>query len=125
MSRYSAIVMDHFQAPRNRGRIVDSNAIIGLDGVPGRGRYFVVYLKLSGKIVEKALFECNGCGVTIATGSILTDMITNKSVSDCSELNVESLLTEMGGLPPDKRYCAEFAIFALRDAVRQALSRLG
>lgn len=119
MSRYSAIVMDHFQAPRNRGRIVDSNVIVGVDGVPGRGRYFVLYLKPSGSFIEKALFECNGCGVTIATGSILTEMITNKTFEECRKLSVESLLSEMGGLPSDKRYCADFAILALQDAVRQ------
>jgi NifU-like protein involved in Fe-S cluster formation len=96
---------------------------VGVDGTPGRGRYFIVYLRLTGQLIVDAYFECNGCGVTIATGSLLTEMIKHKSLAECQAMTVQALLQEMEGLPPDKGYCAQFAMAALKDAVRHGLSQ--
>lgn len=120
MSRFSATVMEHFQNPRNRGRLAEAS-LVGVEGSPGRGRYFIVYLRLVNELVEQASFECNGCGVTIATGSVLTEYLIKRSLAECRQLTVSALLSEMEGLPADKSYCAVFAIAALQDAVRQAL----
>ncbi len=119
MSRYSDIVLDHFSNPRNYGKIPDAD-YVGTAGVPGRGRFLVLYLKMSGDRIGQVGFVTHGCGATIASGSVLTELISDCSVDECRELSSATLLEELHGLPPDKVYCASFALAALRNALPDA-----
>ena len=118
MSRFSDTLMDHFQAPRNEGRL-DSADAIGVAGVPGQGRYIVIYLRIVQGHVASARFQCHGCGVTIACGSALTELIEGRTCQECWALTPDDLTKALDGLPPDKGDRAGFAIHALREALRQ------
>ncbi len=58
-----------------------------------------------------------GCGPTIASGSMLTEMIRGKSIAECRELTAENLIKALDGMPPDKLHCPALAIGALKDAL--------
>jgi NifU-like protein involved in Fe-S cluster formation len=64
-----------------------------------------------------AKYHTVGCGPTIASGSMLTEMIAGRSVAECRELTVENLIEALDGMPPDKLHCPALAIGALRDAL--------
>ena len=119
MSRYSEAVMDHFQSPRNWGRL-DRPDHVGVAGVPGQGRYLVLHLRLEGDVVTEARFQSHGCGATIACGSVLTELIVGRDVDAARGVTASTLLEALGGLPPDKGHCAEFAAAALRQALEGA-----
>ena len=72
--------MDHFESPRNSTRM-ESPDLVGLAGTPGRGQFLAIYLRVKDGVVDEASYQCNGCGVTIAVGSMLTEMIRNRPVA--------------------------------------------
>jgi nitrogen fixation NifU-like protein len=108
--------MEHFSEPRNFGRMEGAD-FVGVAGLPGQGRYLVIYMKLESRRIAEATFHCHGCGATIACGSMLTEMITGKVVDECRELTAGNLIAALGGLPPDKKHCAGFAVQALKNAL--------
>jgi nitrogen fixation NifU-like protein len=123
MSTYSDIVMDHFQSPRNEGTLELAD-LVGIAGVPGQGRFVVIYLKLAESIVCEARFQSQGCGATIASASMLTECIIGRSLDQCQSLTAEHLLEALEGLPSHKQSCAGFAIEALRNAIFSARTSL-
>jgi nitrogen fixation NifU-like protein len=118
MPRFSATLMDHFQAPRNQGRL-DAPDLIGVAGIPGQGRYLVLYLRLSGDRVSAVGFECHGCGVSIACGSALTELIEQRTLAECGKLSEADLVSALDGVPSDKADRVSFALAALRHALHQ------
>lgn len=90
----------------------------GIAGTPGQGRFIVLYLRvLHGRIAE-ASFECNGCGVTIACGSALTELVVGRTTAECRQITSADLFEALDGIPVDKVDRASFAIDALVEAIR-------
>lgn len=116
MARFSEIVMDHFLDPQNKGPLNGADRI-GTVGTPGMGPFFVLYLRHDGSAISHASFECNGCGATIACGSMLTTMLKGKSIEQCMQLSEGELELALDGLPSDKRHCVVMAIQALQNAL--------
>jgi nitrogen fixation NifU-like protein len=112
--------MDHFQSPRNRGHLDDPD-IVGVAGVPGRGRFLVLYLKLEGGRISVVRFQCHGCGVTIACGSALSELIQGQSLEACQSICEADIVNALDGVPPNRGDCPAFAISALRETLRQTL----
>jgi nitrogen fixation protein NifU and related proteins len=123
MGSYSEVLMDHFNNPRNEGSMQAPDRI-GLVGTPGNGAFMVLCLRLREGRVAEARFQTYGCGASIAAGSLLTEMITDRSVAECLSLTVEQLIDELGGVPPHKLHAPALAIGALRIAL-QAPAREG
>lgn len=117
MFRFSETLMDHFQDPRHQGRLERPDAV-GQAGVPNTGRSLAFYLQIDRGVVTEAWFEGRGCGVTIACGSIVTELTENRSTDDCARLTAEDVASALDGLPADKFDRAVLAIVALRDALR-------
>ena len=118
MARFSAMLMDHFQEPRNQ-RPLSSADVVGTSGVPGQGRFLSLYLRLSEGRVALATFECHGCGVTIACGSILTELVEGRTLEECAALTAKDLIAALDGIPADKQDRAGFALIALQTALSQ------
>jgi nitrogen fixation protein NifU and related proteins len=121
MGKYSDMLMDHFTAPRNSGRL-ESPDVTGHAGTPGRGPFLILYLRIAGNDVVAAKFHTFGCGPTIACGSVLTELIIGKSLANCAELTADTLIEMLDGVPADKRHCPALAIAALRDALKSYAS---
>jgi len=114
--------MYHFQHPRNQGKL-DHPDLIGVAGAPGCGRFVILQLARSETRdrVIAARFQGDGCGSTIAIASVLTELVTGRTVAECRELTVSKLLLALDGLPPDKEDCADFVLISLRQAIDQIL----
>jgi nitrogen fixation NifU-like protein len=97
---------------------MDAPNVVGIAGVPGQGRYLIVYLRLAAGRISQATFEAHGCGVTIACGSVLTGIVSECTPEECADLAPEHLIDALDGIPSDKRDCAGFALHALRDALK-------
>ena len=118
MRGYSASLMDHFEAPRNSGRMPDPDAVGRADS-GGRAPYITLYLKLSEQTVEHASFQSFGCGAAIAAGSVLTELIIGRTLQQCGQLRGEDVAEALGGFPPGKKFCGTLAIRALQHALEQ------
>jgi nitrogen fixation NifU-like protein len=60
----------------------------------------------------------DGCGATIACGSMLTSMIKGKSLDEAEAITEDDLIAALGGLPEENLHCAHLAIITLRDALK-------
>jgi len=116
MAKYSEILTEHVMSPRNSGVLEDPD-LTGHAGTPGRGAFMVLFLKLEGDRIAAAKYQTYGCGPTIASGSMLTEMIIGRTIAGCRQLTVEDLIQALDGVPPDKLHCPALAIGALRGAV--------
>jgi nitrogen fixation NifU-like protein len=117
MGQYSDTLMDHFTAPRNSGPLPAPDAT-GHAGTPGRGPFLILYLRIEDARIAAARFQTYGCGPTIACGSMLTELITGRTVAHCLQLTAETLIEALDGVPPEKHHSPALAIAALRDALK-------
>ena len=116
MGKYSETLTEHVMSPKNGGAIENPD-LTGHAGAPGRWAFMILYLRIADERITAAKYHTIGCGPTIASGSMLTQMIRGKSIAECRELTVANLIEALDGVPPDKLHCPALAIGALRDAL--------
>ena len=116
MARYSDVLLDHARDPRNAGEMQQPSAT-GRSSLKGSAPRTVLFLKLQDDVVQDARFQTFGCGVMVAACSVLTEMVKSKSIADCRRLRPVDLVAALQGMPQDKRFCADLALAALRDAL--------
>ena len=124
MSRFSETLTEHVIAPRNTGVMQDAD-FTGHAGTPGRGAFLILFLKVKDRRITAATFKTYGCGPTIASGSMLTELIVGRTIAECRKLTTDELIAALDGMPPDKVHCPAMAIAALRDALSRWKSQTG
>ena len=118
-SGFSDIVMDHFRRPRNAGRL-DPCDVQGVAGTPGQGPFMLLTVRLDGDCICEVQFQTFGCGPAIAAGSLLTELVCGRRLADAADMDRETLVEALGGLPHAKLYCADLAVDAWRDVLEMA-----
>ena len=113
---YSEKVLDHFQNPRNAGVLKDAD-FVGEAGNPVCGDRMRLYLKVEGDTVTAARFQTFGCSVAIAASSVLTELVTGRTLDDVKTLRNSDVVDALGGLPPEKIACSVLAETALQSAL--------
>ena len=119
MALYSDKVMDHFQHPRNVGKMDDADGI-GEVGNAKCGDIMRMYIKVDHdtQTITDVKFNTFGCGSAIATSSMATEMIKGKSVQEALTLSNKAVAEALDGLPAHKIHCSVLAEEAVRAAVR-------
>lgn len=123
MPRFSEILLEHARHPVNLGRDLEANTV-GLADFGGQPPVIEIYLTIAHEKVQKATFFASGCGVTIAVGSALTELIKGMSIKECREVEAALVVQVLDGIPCDKMHCAEVAISAMHHALRKQNSQL-
>ena len=122
---YSEKVMDHFQHPRNVGKIDDADGI-GEVGNAKCGDIMRMYIKVDeNEIITDVKFNTYGCGSAIATSSMATEMIKGKSIKEALELSNKAVVEALDGLPTHKIHCSVLAEEAVKAAVEDYYKRQG
>ena len=114
---YSKKVMDHFQNPRNVGKIEKPDGI-GKQGNPVCGDVMELMIKVKDGVIEEAKFQTFGCCAAIATSSMVTEMVKGKTLDEAEKISKKAVAAALDGLPPAKMHCSNLAADALRDAIR-------
>ena len=117
MALYSEKVMDHFENPRNVGKMPDADGI-GEVGNAKCGDIMRMYLKIENNVIVDVKFLTFGCGAAIATSSMATDLIKGKTIDEALKLTNKAVVEALEGLPPIKVHCSVLA----EQAVKSALS---
>ena len=124
MALYSDKVMDHFQNPRNVGKMDDADGI-GEVGNAKCGDIMRMYIKVEDGVITDCKFNTFGCGSAIATSSMATELIKGKPVEEALELSNQAVVEALDGLPPVKMHCSVLAEEALRSAISDYYKRMG
>ena len=124
MALYSDKVMDHFQNPRNVGKLDDADGI-GEVGNAKCGDIMRMYIKVKDGIITDCKFNTFGCGSAIATSSMATELIKGKSVEDALKLSNQAVVEALDGLPAHKIHCSVLAEEAVRAAVKDYYDKNG
>ena len=98
---YSEKVMDHFQNPRNVGKMEDADGI-GEVGNAVCGDIMKMFIKVKDSIITDVKFNTFGCGSAIATSSMATEMIKGKSIEEALALSNKAVVEALDGLPAHK-----------------------
>ncbi len=121
---YSEKVMDHFQNPRNVGKMEDADGI-GEVGNARCGDIMRMYIKVDNDIITDAKFNTFGCGSAIATSSMATEMIKGKPIQEALELSNQAVVEALDGLPAQKIHCSVLAEEAVKAAVKDYYDKNG
>ena len=124
MALYSDKVMDHFQHPRNVGKLDDADGI-GEVGNAKCGDIMRMYIKVKDGVITDCKFNTFGCGSAIATSSMATELIKGKPISEALELSNKAVVEALDGLPAHKLHCSVLAEEAVRAAVKDYYDRNG
>jgi len=111
---YSSIVIKEWMNPSNVGKI-KSNACAIVTGTCGDT--MEVYLNIRDGVIKNASFLTDGCGATIACGSMLTKLVKGLSIEEAKKLDNDFLIKKLGGLPEENVHCATLAILTLKKAI--------
>ncbi len=112
---FSERVIKEYNNPKNIGKIAQPDAFATLTG--WCGDTMEMYLKMDHDIIEDISFMTDGCGATIACGSMLTSMVKGKSVEEAEVITDDDLITVLEGLPEENLHCAHLAIITLEKAL--------
>ncbi|MCI9370559.1 MAG: Fe-S cluster assembly scaffold protein NifU [Lachnospiraceae bacterium] len=121
---YSEKVMDHFQNPRNVGKMEDADGI-GEVGNAKCGDIMKMYIKVEQGIITDVKFNTFGCGSAIATSSIATEMIKGKKIEEALKLSNKAVVEALDGLPAHKVHCSVLAEEAVKAAVKDYYDKNG
>ena len=117
---YSQTVIDHAMNPRNVGT---TEAVDGYVSVTGPcGDTMDIWLKVKDDTVVKSTFMTDGCGTTIAAGSMVTELAKDNSISQALRTSQEDVLSALEGLPEESKHCALLAANTLRAAAKDYLT---
>ena len=116
---YSDTVIDHAMNPRNLGDIPDADGFARVTGPCGDT--MEIWLKVKNDSIYQALFWTDGCGPSIASGSMVTEMAKGKSIIKAQKLTQRDVLDALGGLPEESEHCALLATNTLKAATRDYL----
>jgi nitrogen fixation NifU-like protein len=117
---YSEKVMDHYENPRNVGKLDDKNKNVGtgMVGAPACGDVMRLQIQVNDEgIIEDAKFKTYGCGSAIASSSLLTEWVKGKNIDEAEQIKNTDIAEELA-LPPVKIHCSVLAEDAIKAAIQ-------
>ena len=117
---YSQKVIDHYENPRNVGKLNENDEDVGtgMVGAPACGDVMRLQIRVSSDgIIEDAKFKTYGCGSAIASSSLLTEWVRGKSLDEAGEISNVQIAQELS-LPPVKIHCSVLAEDAIKSAIK-------
>jgi nitrogen fixation protein NifU and related proteins len=115
---YSDKVIDHYENPRNVGKMDagDINVGTGMVGAPACGDVMKLQIRVENGIIQDAKFKTYGCGSAIASSSLVTEWVKGKTLEQAGSIKNAEIAEELS-LPPVKIHCSILAEDAIKAAI--------
>jgi nitrogen fixation NifU-like protein len=117
---YSEKTIDHFLNPRNLGDIPAPDGFARVTGPCGDT--MEICLKVSDDKIVNASFWTDGCGPSIASGSMVTEMAKRMNIGEAGRIGQHDVLAALDGLPEESEHCALLAANTLKEAIKDYLA---
>ena len=121
---YSEKVLDHYNNPRNVGKMDANDKSVGTGrvGAPACGDVMKLQIRIKGDHIEDACFKTYGCGSAIASSSLLTEWVKGKTLQEAKEIKNTEIVEELN-LPPVKIHCSVLAEDAIKSAITDYMNK--
>ena len=122
---YSDKVLDHYENPRNVGKMnaEDEDVGTGMVGAPACGDVMRLQIKVGDDgVIEDARFKTYGCGSAIASSSLLTEWVKGRTLDEAESIKNTEIAEELA-LPPVKIHCSVLAEDAIKAAISDSRSK--
>ena len=114
---YSDKVIDHYENPRNVGKMeIDNTVGTGMVGAPACGDVMKLQIRVEDGIITDAKFKTYGCGSAIASSSLVTEWVKGKTLEQAGSIKNSDIAEELA-LPPVKIHCSILAEDAIQAAI--------
>ena len=124
---YSDKVIDHYENPRNVGKLDDKSSDVGtgMVGAPACGDVMRLQIQVNDEgVIEDARFKTYGCGSAIASSSLLTEWVKGKTLDEAGQIKNSDIAEELA-LPPVKIHCSVLAEDAIKAAIDDLKAKRG
>ena len=121
---YSEKVLDHYENPRNVGKMdtTDPTVGTGMVGAPACGDVMKLQIKVEDDVITDAKFKTYGCGSAIASSSLLTEWVKGKTLREAKDIKNTEIVEELN-LPPVKIHCSVLAESAIKSAIKDYMDK--
>ncbi|WP_418790633.1 iron-sulfur cluster assembly scaffold protein [Phosphitispora sp. TUW77] len=120
---FSDKVLNHFENPRNVGRIEKPDG----EGVMTSGEcgdYLLITLQIdTEEIITDIKFQVKGCVAAVAASSMTTELAKGKHIYDALNISEIDIVDSLDGLPDEKIHCSVLGAGALKKAIYDYLGR--
>ena len=121
---YSEKVLDHYENPRNVGKMdmTDPTVGTGMVGAPACGDVMKLQIKIEDDVITDAKFKTYGCGSAIASSSLLTEWVKGRTLDEVKDIKNTDIVEELN-LPPVKIHCSVLAESAIKSAIKDYMDK--
>jgi nitrogen fixation NifU-like protein len=119
--KHSETVIEYGINQRNVGEIENASGFGRITGPCGDT--MSIWLKIDEDVIIKASFVTDGCGTSLASGSMVTEMAKGKSLGEAQKISQQDILDALAGLPDEGEHCALLAANTLKEAIKDFLVR--
>ena len=117
---YSETTLEHAMNPRNVRNMGNADGFAAVTGPCGDT--VEIWLRVKNDRILEATFMTDGCGTTIATGSMVTELVKGEAISHVLRINQQDVLKALDGLPEESQHCALLAVNTMRAAIGDYLT---
>ena len=113
------LIMDHYENPRNSGKM-DAPDVEQTGGNPGCGDKITVQLKIDDGRIEDVMFEIEGCIVSQAGTSLVSEVIKNRPIDEIMKMNSDSMKELLSkDIVIRRPQCSNLGIDTIKAAIRK------
>jgi nitrogen fixation NifU-like protein len=115
---YSDQLIDHYENPRNVGKMDKNDPAVGtgMVGAPACGDVMQLQIKVENDIITDAKFKTYGCGSAIASSSLVTEWLRGRTLDEAGNIKNSEIAEELA-LPPVKIHCSILAEDSIKAAI--------
>ena len=118
---YGEEVFSRWQSPRFMGKMPNASSV---GQVTGRcGDSMEIYLRIRNDHIEEINFFTDGCGSSVACGSMAAELASGKGVDEAAQIGGDTILQALEGLPEEEVHCANLAAETLQVALHEWMSQ--
>lgn len=123
MDLYKEELLDHYRFPRHKGRLINPDFVSGHYN-PSCGDQVSFEVKIENNYISEIAFDGTGCVISMATASMLAQLVKNKPTVYAAQLSSQDILDLIGmELGPTRLKCALLPLEALQQGLQDFLNK--
>jgi nitrogen fixation protein NifU and related proteins len=115
---FNEVILHHFRDPHNAGDLLDATATVEVTN-PVCGDVLRLSVRIENGRIAAARFKTQGCVAAIASSSVLTDLLVDKSADEARRITPQQVSEALGGLPPATFHAAQLCTDAVAAVARK------